>query len=340
MNRRRFMRMTGSAALVYPLGFTWNPVLQLFRLERPDASDVAGPANGDFAESLVRGVARSYESPTFNLADVPAGELFAVIGFAGEFDSSDNASRGLDMIAAQFAQDVEEQTVEVDVDPFGDDRRGLETAMPAADAEVGEIVFALLLVRKQHVLQILVGVSAESPMDDVLRVARRVDPRWPSNILWDAIPVPADLPGEMILTDSVSWTLEDFGLDPEGDVPTPAPTREPVEEGSLAFTVELRLGGLAMRPDGEGGFCSGVGSYAVFEAGATFRVRDLATGDELLTALLSRGMLQESSCSWKLAVLGLPPRDVYAFQVGDFPVGTARYEDIENGEVVVFEMTR
>jgi hypothetical protein len=233
---------------------------------------------------------------------------------------------------------VEEQTVEVDVDPFGDERRGLEAIMPAEDAGIDGFVVGSLLVRKEHILQILVGFSAASPIDYVLDIARRVDPRWPSNILWEAIPVPADLPEGMILTDSVFWTLEDLGLDPEGDASTS--TREPLEEGSLGFTVELRLDGQAMRPDGEGTFCSGVGTYAIFEAGSTFRVLDIDTGDELITVLLSRGMLQGSSCSWKLAVLGLPPREAYDFQVGDLSVGTARYEDIENGEVMVFEMGR
>ncbi len=263
-----------------------------------------------------------------------------MVGFAGEFDSPENAGRGLEFIAASFAEDVEEQTVEVAVDPLGDERLGLETTFPAeVDTGVDEIVFGLLLVRKDHVLQILVGVAATSPIDDVLAIAHNVDPRWPSENLWDAVPKPADLPGEMIVTDTTHWTLVDFGLDPEGDAPTPTPTREPLAEGALAFTVELRLGGPAMATDSEGAFCSGAGAYAGVTAGATFRVLHLGADDELMTALLSPGMLQDATCRWQLAVLGLPPRDAYDFLVGDLSVGTARYTEITNGGVLVFEVS-
>jgi hypothetical protein len=340
MNRRHFIHLTGSGAMIPTLApaLTFvDPHLYL-RQDRPVPGDSSGADDRAFAASLVQGVARSFESLATNLGGVQPGDLFALIGFGGEFDTVDHASRGLEAIAGSFAEDVDEETVEVPVDPLGDERIGLVTTLPASveDAGVDELAFGLLIVRKENILQVLIGISVSNTIDPVLAIARKVNPRWPSDDIWDAVPRLVDVPEGMVLTEEIAnWTLEDFGLDFEAADP-PAP----LEEGALGFTVEIRLGGLAMTPDADGAFCSGAGYYAVVTAGATFRVLELSTGVELMSALLSPGRLQESTCSWKIAVLGLPPRDAYDFRVGELSLGTARYDDIANGETLVFELSR
>jgi hypothetical protein len=278
------------------------------------------------------------------------GGLMIAAGYGAEFETPDDASSAIDFLAEllveTYLEDVDGtpgNPVEASIGRLGEERLGQATMIRLDEDEFfEEVVLGITLVRKQRFLQILMGGSSMGPLSQLAQISSDIDSRWPSDDLWSIVPELADMPTGMVLESEEEYSNSDPVRDVEpasddGSFGASALKDVGLEEDSLTFSVELRVSGLYLEADRTTDTCSGAGFYDVVDAGSELTILDGNTDELLYSAILSQGVLKQSSCVWTTAILGLPPRFEYEFFVGQKRMGTAKFEDIQLGETIRFE---
>jgi len=353
MNRRRFALAGGLVSVFSTVcreGATARGIDGVSRTA--PAFRVQGLEESAFTDApgLVLAVHRVFEASQAGFMDILAGTLIIAAGYGAEFESPVDASRAIDFLAESlvetFTEDVEGtpgSVIEASVGRLGDERLGLATMIELDDDEFyEEVVIGTVFVRKDRFLQVLVGGSTMGPLSQLAQISTSIDPRWPSNNVWDIVPELADMPVGMVLDSEDEYASTTLGrgresIENEGSSDADDRDELEIETGSLTFSVELRVSGLYLKEDATSNSCSGAGFYAVAKAGSEFKILDSDTDELLYSTILSPGTLEESSCAWRIAVLGLPPRSKYEFFVGLRRLGAANFEDIQQGEIVRFD---
>ena len=336
MNRRRFVL----ASLAVPLVLAGDALASTNQGIRDQASSMSrrvtlSPDDDPFTDSFDfhGGVHRAYILPELvDRIELPEG-IAAVSAVGGEFATSAAAREAMDYLLADFTEDDPELGVatvdEVSIGRLGDDRSARSAAYDAGEFSAQAVVFGLTVIRKDRYLQALVAVAPGPVFPQLAHLAHTLDPRWPSANPWTMMPDLADVRPGMVLDVEEVWSPADE------IVVAPMPGDE---EPHLTFTVELLVSANSVRLGTAAGTCAGVGEFAPVDAGSTFEVRDQATAEVLTSATLSAGTLEPEACSWRIAVLGLEPRQAYDFVVGTTLVGEASYDEIAQGEVLRFEV--
>jgi hypothetical protein len=346
MNRRQFVLASGLVAAYPALQHEWTSAQGIDDSTKttPSAQDREA-TDGTFADvpGLVQVVFRGFEASQAGFMDILTGGLMIAAGYGAEFERPDDASRAIDILSTTLVDtylDNVEGTpgnpVEASIGRLGDERLGLATTIALDDDEFyEEIVVGVVLVRKGRFLQVLLGGSTMGPLSQLTQISAAVDARWPSDDAWDIVPELADMPVGMVLDseEEHAFIIQDRERESTDD----DRDEMEIETGALTFSVELRVRGLYLEADESMNTCSGAGFYDVVDAGSAFMVLGNGIDDLLYITTLSSGTLQQSSCAWTVAVLGIPPRAEYVFLVGQKRMGTARFEDIQQGEIARFE---
>ena len=164
-------------------------------------------------EGFVRSVSRSFELADPGFADVFTGSLFGIFGIGIEFDTRDNASQSLRFLEAEFPRFIENnarddedfiieaiETSEVGIGLLGDERKGISLiATLGGNDFFEEVSYAVCLVRKENLLQALVGYSIVGAMTPTIEITVTLDERWPSDDLGSTVPELADVPAGMTI---------------------------------------------------------------------------------------------------------------------------------------------
>lgn len=346
MNRRRFVIASGMVAAYPALRQEWTIAQTIDDSIKTSPSAQDGDlADGPFADvpGLVQVVFRGFEASQAGFMDILTGGLMIAAGYGAEFERPDDASRAIGILSTKLVDTYLDEVggtpgnpVEASVGRLGDERLGLATTIALDDDEFyDEVVVGIVLVRKGRFLQVLLGGSSMGPLSQLAQISAAIDARWPSDDTWDIVPELADMPVGMVLDPEEEHALTTQDLEPESTDDGRDETE--IEAGALTFSVELRVSGLYMETDSSTNTCSGAGFYDVVDAGSKFMVMGSDLDDLLYATTLSPGTLQQSSCAWTVAVLGISPRAEYVFLVGQKRMGTARFEDIQQGGIVRFE---
>ena len=178
----------------------------------PAASSESTPASTSPLVALpgfVRAVTRSFEVTEEGVAAVLEGGLVLLETSGVEFDSADNASSAMDSLKEELPNSLgatsagatgSEVTV-VEIGEQGEERVGLDVKITfPAGALFQELAAAIVLVRKENYVQVLLGANLLGAMTQVAEVAAGLDERWPSDDLWDLVPTVDDLPVGMAVT--------------------------------------------------------------------------------------------------------------------------------------------
>ena len=201
MNRRLFAGSLLGTSLALPVA-------------RANAWQAATPAAERVPISsqpgFVRSVSRAYRLPDPSFSDVMRGGLLGLQVSGIEFDSPDDASAALAYLAGElpgyFARTIEDvtgqETVEEDVDPLGDEIsvQSVTLSFPEKDV-IGELLFGIVLVRKDEFLQAAAGYGIEDATSQTMDVLAALDDRWPDDDLWAMVPEPADVPDGLELVE-------------------------------------------------------------------------------------------------------------------------------------------
>jgi len=84
---------------------------------------------------------------------------------------------------------------------LGDERVGLSIVIEMNEEEFfDELQVGVGLIRKDHLLQMLMGVSTGGPLRAMADIAEQLDSRWPSRDLWDMVPELDDMPAGMTMS--------------------------------------------------------------------------------------------------------------------------------------------
>jgi hypothetical protein len=159
---------------------------------------------------FVRSVSRIYRLPDPSFSDVMRGGLLGLQVSGIEFDTADNASAAVAFLAGElpgyFARTVEGVTdfdvVEEDVDPMGDEQSVQTVALSFPEQDViSELLFGIVLVRKDNLIQAAAGYGIEDATSQTLDVLAALDDRWPDGDLWAMVPESADVPDGLELSE-------------------------------------------------------------------------------------------------------------------------------------------
>jgi hypothetical protein len=172
----------------------------------PDADRVRISTRPGF----VRSVSRAYRLPDPSFGDVMRGGLLGLQVSGIEFDSPDTASAALAFLASElpgyFARTIEGVTgydaVDEDVDRLGDEMsvQTVTIAFPEKDY-VSELLFGIVLVRKDVFVQAAAGYGIEDATSQTVEVLAALDDHWPDNDLWSMVPEPTDVPDGLELVE-------------------------------------------------------------------------------------------------------------------------------------------